>query len=181
MNIIKTHCILIFTSFLLVGCVAGQYIAPSNSNTAKVRFVALNTIGNVFIYKYGSQSCIDDVSRVGVLNGPALNHYRKRIDIPLGKEFDDSIVTETTVEAGRPITFSMANWRFRATCSVNIEFTPKVNEYYEYRFSNLENEGKCAINVFRIVTSEDKGYIRVPEETAQKSNNKCVPMSSFQK
>lgn len=162
-------------SILLEGCVAPQYRATSGVAKAKVRFVSLNTLGNnVTIYHYGSDRCTSDAWRVGVLSGRSLNHYRQRLGIPLGESFDDIMLTEVVVDAGKPSTFSMAHWAVSSRCNINVTFTPTANNMYEFSF--YVKSKTCHTNVSKIMGSGDGKYRRVAERSARKSTNTCTPM-----
>jgi hypothetical protein len=161
-------------ALMLTGCLAPQYHEPTQNNLAKVRFVTINTINNpVFVYKYDSESCLSDATRVAILDSIGRGNYRKRMGLPLGEEFGDLMLTEVAVAAGQPLTFAMGHWAFNTHCSVNVTFDPEASKIYE--FVHHVNNKKCMVNVSQIVTGPGNRYERVLEKTARVSTNQCMP------
>lgn len=162
-------------SILIAGC-ATKYVEPTEGALAQMRFVSYTKgISNVLISSFDSENC-DGRTRVGALTGIAIEHFRKKMGLPLAEDFADEDFTEATIPANRPYTYDLS-WHSGSpysgttSCNVTTTFQPLEGHIYETSF-RMESDA-CFVNVFEIKRNQDGSYSRVPEKTARKNTKNC--------
>jgi hypothetical protein len=173
----KTLWLLLLMPCLAAAC-AHPYIEPSSGPRATIRFVSLKTTGagDVFVHAVTDERCKADTPLIAVLSGPTPKHHRKRLDMPLGKDYADRDITEVVVEADQPYSFDFYWWIPNqavgmSNCNVTTTFRPVDGHRYEARYSL--GRDACAVDVFEIVKDDDGRYRHEFELSAIRTGSQC--------
>lgn len=198
---IRNAIILLVFAILLSSCVSWKTVAEKSESAAQVRFVTLELkdvgINNidVDVFDNPKDACksrpeLSELKTwVAVLSGPAIDHGRKDLSMPLGEEFSSSSKTEIYVDGNKPLIYSIG-FRFisgvtttdgnppaiayllsnTGACKISKIFTPKSGKFYEVTYQH--NKDGCSSNVYEILRSEDGEYTRQPVN-AEKNTAEC--------
>lgn len=184
MTILKISFLLTIIS--ISGCVSWGAGSVDGLPSSQVRFVDLNEkkMANTWVELYDDEKSPCSIAHLGkpvaVLNGIALDHGRKDMNMPLGNNFSNESKTETFIRADKPLIFRMGyivqsvylstayvqGFTAGGTCLVSAKFTPQPTHLYEATYEI--KGGKCFLNVFELVKNSVTGdYERVREHSAQ--------------
>jgi hypothetical protein len=150
---------------------ASEYIEPTEGARAQIRFLSfLNSNIGVMVYTFDSENC-SGRKRVATLTGVAVDHNRKKMELPLGEGIPDIAFTETFIPANKPFTFDMS-WNAgnistkHKKCNITLTFDPKENHIYEASF-RIEFD-RCVTVLYEIGKYKGDTFSHLREDTVRR-------------